>query len=286
MQKEGLTPDQKLRTNLYACLEPRKKNPKQINIIGNDFPTKDSCELFTLLEQGGYDVKDISTCRDFEEYLSMSESILNLSYYPPAKVGAELLSKRLGMKHLYLPACFDYEEIAKHLKRLADTLEITPLDTKPLRKKCDLALKRAYEVIGETPVALDATAFPRVLGLAKLLLSYGFHVFRIYTDSFSLEEQEEYLWLKEHAPSLTVCPTMQAGMRVFPRGQKEKVLAIGQKAAYFHQTEHFVNIVEGGGLYGYDGICVLAQKMIEAFREKKDTKDLIVRKGLGCESCI
>ena len=74
-------------------------------------------------------------------------------------------------------------------------------------------------------------------------------------------------------------------MRVFPRTQQE-VLAIGQKAAYFHQTGHFVNMVEGGGLFGYAGIYRLLQEMQEAYREKKETKRLIIQKGLGCESCI
>lgn len=65
-----------------------------------------------------------------------------------------------------------------------------------------------------------------------------------------------------------------------------KILAIGQKAAYFSGTEHFVNMVEGGGLHGYDGICELCQKIQQAYQTKKNTKDLVVRKGLGCESCI
>ena len=45
-------------------------------------------------------------------------------------------------------------------------------------------------------------------------------------------------------------------------------------------------MVEGGGLHGYDGICELCQKLQQAYQTKKDTKDLVVRKGLGCESCI
>ena len=75
-------------------------------------------------------------------------------------------------------------------------------------------------------------------------------------------------------------------MRVYPRNPQEKILVIGQKAAYFSGTEHFVNMVEGGGLHGYDGICELCQKIQQAYQTKKDTKDLVVRKGLGCESCI
>ena len=45
-------------------------------------------------------------------------------------------------------------------------------------------------------------------------------------------------------------------------------------------------MVQGGGLWGFDGIKHTAQLMVEAFHEEKDPEDLIVRKGWGCESCI
>ncbi len=75
-------------------------------------------------------------------------------------------------------------------------------------------------------------------------------------------------------------------MRVLPRERNEKMLAIGQKAAYFTGTEYFVNVVESGGLYGYGGICRIAELMMEAYEQPKDVRILIQRKGYGCESCI
>ena len=118
MQKEGLTPDQKLRNALYKPLPMREKNLKQINIIGNDFPTREETELKTIAKAAGYTVKDITECEGYEEYLSMSESFLNIACYPLAKYGAEQLSKRLGMKFLYLPFSFHYDEINAQLKSL------------------------------------------------------------------------------------------------------------------------------------------------------------------------
>jgi hypothetical protein len=147
-------------------------------------------------------------------------------------------------------------------------------------------LEQARKIIGETPIAIDYTAVPRPLGLARLLLEHGFHVIRIYADSFLPEEEKDFEWLKVHAPWLMIYATIHVKMRVLPREYDEKVLAIGQKAAYFMGTPYFVNMVEGGGLYGFSGICRLAGWMEEAFRQEKDTETLIIRKGLGCESCI
>ena len=69
-------------------------------------------------------------------------------------------------------------------------------------------------------------------------------------------------------------------------GGEEEVLAIGQKAAYFSRSCHFVNLVQGEGLYGFDGIRRTAELMMEAYREEKDTEQLVVQKGWGCECCL
>ena len=73
-------------------------------------------------------------------------------------------------------------------------------------------------------------------------------------------------------------------MRFVDRKSDEKILALGQKAAYFTGSNNFVNIVEGGGMYGFDGIVKLADLMIDAFLNEKDAKKLIQFKGLGCEN--
>ena len=85
---------------------------------------------------------------------------------------------------------------------------------------------------------------------------------------------------------MVISPTSRPQMRFLVEKSEEKVLAIGQKAAYFTGTDYFVNVVESGGLYGFDGIFQIANQMKEAFCHKKDRKILIQRKGYGCESCI
>jgi hypothetical protein len=45
-------------------------------------------------------------------------------------------------------------------------------------------------------------------------------------------------------------------------------------------------MVQGGGLWGFDGIRRTLELMTEAFLEEKAPEDLIICKGWGCESCI
>ena len=163
---------------------------------------------------------------------------------------------------------------------------ITGLDIEKEIQSCEAILSHAKEIIGDTPVALDYLFHPRPLGLAKLLLTHGFKVESVYLDSISPEEKEIFFWLKENVPELKLISTIRPEMRVRTRCSENKILAIGQKAAWFTGSRNFVNMVQGGGLYGFDGIRHTAQLMIEAFETEKNPEDLIVRKGWGCESCI
>ena len=65
-----------------------------------------------------------------------------------------------------------------------------------------------------------------------------------------------------------------------------RVLAVGQKAAYFENTDHFINVVEGGGMIGYEAVIRTARLMREAFLNKQEMRELVQVKGLGCEICI
>ena len=234
-----------------------------------------------------------------------------ISCYPPAKYGAEMLAGRLQRTHLYLPGSFDYEEIKEEIRTFAETVKNSVGNAEKNDKGessrntescmssenieaffqreivlCEDALKHAKSIIGNTPVALDYLYHPRPLGLAKLLLTHDFNVTTIYLDSISAEEKEAFDWLKTYCPNLELRATIHPKMRVIPRETEGKILAIGQKAAWFTGSKNFVNMVQGGGLWGFDGIRRTAEMMTEAFLEEKDTEDLVVRKGWGCESCI
>jgi hypothetical protein len=67
--------------------------------------------------------------------------------------------------------------------------------------------------------------------------------------------------------------------------KKVKPLALGQKAAYFDDTDRFVNVVEGGGMIGYEAVTRTMELMRDAYTNRKEMKELVQVKGLGCEIC-
>lgn len=305
MQKHGLTPDQKLRKAMYDPLIPKESDLQTVTLVGSDFALDESSDIKRLLKSTGHTLRELPACKTWEEYQQLGSAGIFVSCYPPAKYGADMLAERLNRTHLYLPGSFDYEEIKEEIRSLIKELQagwsredtsntecadITSEEIEAFYQReitlCEDSINHARSIIGDTPIVLDYLYHPGPLGLAKLLLEHGFHVTTVYLDSISPEEQPAFDWLKLHHPDLELRATIQTKMRVLPRGTEGKVLAIGQKAAWFSGSRNFVNMVQGGGLWGFDGIRRTMELMTEAFLEEKDPEDLIVRKGWGCESCI
>ena len=310
MQKTGLTPDQKLRKAMYDPLKVQKADPHIVTLLGHNFPLDETSDIKRFLKKSGCELSEITTCDTWDKYEKLGEANIFLSIYPTAKYGAQTLAKRLGREHIYMPASFDYEEIKQQMERLAEILEKTlvseiiqtseeQIETLNVLidaqkdsyyekevEACEETIKKVREVVGDTPIVIDYLMHPRPLGLAKYLLEHGFCVEAVYLDGVSPEEEQEFYWLSKHAPKLELRATIQPKMRVLPRKHEEKVLALGQKAAWFTQSPYFVNVVEGAGWYGFDGIRKMAELMIRAYEEEKEVEDLVVRKGWGCESCI
>ena len=288
MRKSGLTPDQLMRRQLYAPLMPCPSEPRTANLNGNDRPTDDTSELARLVREAGWKLRDITACGTFDEYLAMAKSTLEITYLPTAAAAGEALERRLGRKHLYLPLSYDFDEIARNLAKLADALGTVAPDWTEAKNNAVLALEHAREVVGEFEVEIDYTATPRPVGLALLLAEHGFRVTRVYTDAMIEEERPAFERLRSLVPDLLLTATVHAKMRFAGKGVHEHapVLAIGQKAAYFSGTRHFVNIVAGGGMYGFDGVARLAALIEDAAMHEKDTEIVIQHKGLGCRSCL
>ena len=286
LRKSGQTPDQTMRIRLYQPLKERPMVKGAVSIVGSDLPTDAASDLMQLLRKNNVTVHEITSCKTYGDYQQMAESEFFLSCYPAAIPGAEELSQRLGRTHIYLPFSFDYDEIEAGLTRLAETMGLPAPDFTGKREACEAALEETLAVVGDTPIAIDYTYCPRPLGLARLLLKAGFNVRRVYLDSVSGEEKADFSWLKENYPQLELYPTVHASMRFLAAKEDTGWLAIGQKAAHFLAAPHFVNVVEGGGMLGYQAIIRTLSLLREAHGEEKDLRHLIQIKGMGCGGCV
>ena len=249
MRKSGLTPDQLMRRQLYSLLKPRAQDDG-INILGNCFLTDETSELVKIIRQTGRPLRDITVCKTYEDYQKWPRRRFTSFLQSPRK-GGRRGALEPARRNVFVSVPEPYgknhpEEPANALRGARNKLDLSEDEA-----RAEAALLHAKKLLGETEIAIDYTATPAPMSLARCLLEHGFRVTRIYADSIAADDQEDFRWLQEHAPDIELYATVQVKLRVLARETEKPTLAIGQKAAYFTGTKHFVNIVEGGGMYGF-----------------------------------
>ena len=300
MQKTGPSPDQKLRKAMMDVLQPSASEKAGTALLGDIYALDPDSELMRLIKAADKKAGirslplQIQDCRTLAEYRALSARSVLITRSPLAAASVRQTARRIGAQALCLPAETGYAKIREQLEAAAQVMGISlaeaGIDTGAEEERCERALGRLRERISDTPIALDAVSVSRPLGFARLLIEHGLNVREIYLDAILTEEESDFTWLADHSPDLLLCSTIHVGGRFLHAGRLGKdhsrYLAVGPKAAWYCGTAHFVNLVDQGGMWGYSAIRKLASLMEEACRIAKDTRDLVPRKGLGCESML
>jgi len=282
MQKRGTTPDQRLRKAMSDIIPSMPVNEDTVAFAGSDMPASEN-DFKKILEYNGRNIKDTADCKTLEEYFSIGESSLFICQYPAGLMATRSITQRLDRKYIYCPLSFDFDTIEEEIRQSG--LSVPEKFFEGGRDSCAKELRKLKDLIKDTPVTIDYTAVPKPLSLARFLIDNGINVTTVYLDAVDGSEKENFEYLQKNYPDIILHSTMHVSDRR-PVRSKEKVLAIGQKAAWFEGTDYFVNMIEGGGHYGYSGICEFIRLMEDAFINSKDMRDIVPRKGLGCRSCI
>ena len=284
-QTKSLTPEERERREIFRLLRPMQKK-RQVNIAGGNLAIDDDSEIIRLIKNAGYKILDFPDLKSYDKFLDMAASAVNIYQHPFFHVAAKELKERLHQDFCYLPIAHGLHEIESQLQAVAHLLNIATPDFSADRETAYEAMMLAKERIGDTPVAIDLTFTHRPFHLAKTLSeTYGFNIAYIFADVITPDDKEDFLWLKSNRENIRIASVKHADMRLFADTENEKILALGQKAAYFLNTQYFVNFVEGGGLWGYTGVKKLAELMMDAFNAEKDLR-IIEKKAWSAPSCL
>ena len=304
---------------LYKGLLPvgdalRKAPPapvRAVNVIGNYFAIDTSSELLELLGFAGYKVNDLPRVKTYEEYQQMADASLNIYTHPFGKTACEDLKKRLGTPFLEVPYCWDFDEIDRTeravLEKVATAINasgagervgLTPIVRAglldPYKHEAEQALAETAKALSGWNITIDAASTPRPFGLAALLESCGFSVTCVYADACGpLDEDAKARWealASEHGHDAETLPMIDWRMRQMPFEDASRedgnVLAIGQKAAYYGNTGHFVNLIYQSGLLGFRGVTKLCALMADAAEHEKDTEAVLSEKAIGSAEVV
>lgn len=273
-----------LQRQVYRMFQLTDKNPKQVNFIDNWFRPSYN-DLYVHLCKHGIVVKDFSSIKTYDEYLTMAHSSINFYFHKFGTIASKDMYYRLHQTACKMPLTFDYDLIdeamhqASQLCHIPDVLDSTITS---MRLDTETKATKALSIIGNTPIAIDQSAIDEPFSLAYYLVKHGFVVESIYVESFS-EDASILKALQQIAPNIKIYQTERIEMRQMDIHTPHPVLAIGQQAAYHNMSEHFVNMILSASMFGYSGIQHLLDLMIDGYETKKDIETSISYKGWGCQ---
>ena len=127
LTREGRKPPMvHVRQSLYSLLEPKKKKGNVVNLLGFFSPLIDECELYDLLHSAGVKtIHEISRCKDYEEYQTMSEANFNLVLHPEARFAAEDFHNRLQIPFIELRRLYQTDKSASQYQACGKVLGVT-----------------------------------------------------------------------------------------------------------------------------------------------------------------
>jgi hypothetical protein len=277
-------PDPSLRRQITRVLRPLEQDSRSVNFIGNEFMTGENSDMYMHLVNQGMKVRDITRCSSYDEYLEMGSSCANITFHKAAAKAGRDLEVRIHQKWLPVRSAYDYDVIDADMKRVCEALNIPAPDADTIRQereKTEAAAAEVCALLNGTPVSVDYTAVDEPLLFTLWLKRHGFEVESCFIENFT-EDKAVFEALQKELPDLKVWSSLNWNMRRAERGHEGKITAIGQKAAYFNDTNHFVNVVESGDMYGYRGIRRMMELLKEAYLEEKDMRKLVQIKGWGC----
>ncbi len=266
LTREGRRPPMvHVRQTIYSLLEPMEKDPRSVNIIGGFAPLEDT-ELITYLKSSGIrNIRQISTCKTYEEFLQMASANFNIVIDPEARAAAEDMNKNLNIPYIELTRVYSTDKISSQYKALASVagIDITDSEEKAEADEAADKLKAAYPNltfnIGE---CTNANAFELALSLVRM----GFKVDEIYATL----APENFVYVKNLAmlsPDTKIFCNMEPTMLYYKISSSKAQVTVGKDAKFYCPDIPNIAWNQDTRPFGYQGVRDLMNKVFEALKE-------------------
>lgn len=251
-----------VRQSLYSLLEPAKKKGNVVNLLGFFSPLVDDCELYDILHSAGIKtIYEISRCRNFDEYKTMSEANFNLVLHQEARAAAEDFHERLKIPFIELRRLYQTDKIENQYQAFGSVLGVT-FDTTAYRKAAEQAVENFRKVCPDASFAVGECMNGDPFELALALLKYGFKVPEIY----GTITVENFVYMKQLAllsPTTKVFSNMEPTMIYYEPKESGVNITIGKDALYYHQDCPGLMWNQDEQPFGFAGV----RRLFEALKE-------------------
>ncbi len=197
---------------VYDFLIPASKSPRTaVNLIGSPYGVDKDCEFISMLQGGGITVRALCDGGDFEEYLKMATTHLNIILHKKYASTGEFLKKKLGIPWLPLYNDYNPTQLAARYSELGRALDITP----DIRMRERALLERTQLVadkLSGIQIVLDGGNSESPMEICRWLLAGGFDLAGISLHNFSTVDLDAEQEIKAHWPAFRIdealyCPS-------------------------------------------------------------------------------
>lgn len=269
-----------LHRKMYGILKRRPTHRKLVNRIGYFGAWDSQVETIDFLEFHGYEIRHVSGCKNYDEFLDMAEASLNLVVTPVARFAAREMETKLSIPYEFLPVAYRVEEIRAAYDKLCEVLKLEKTYSFDyMEKRVEEAAERARKSVGDIPIIVCTSSTVRPYSMARALLEYGLPVKRIMVQENSPIEKGDNEWVMENHPEVEVIPPLHHLMvnrpYIFPDS-----ISIGVEGAYLSESKYVVDVSGDEGMYGFRGLEMLLNMLAEAAKAPVNLREIIESQGL------
>ena len=267
LTREGNRPPMvHVRQSLYSLLKPLPRKKNSADILGFFSPLEENCELFALLKAMGIEnIRQISACGSYEEFLKMAEANFSLLLNPEGRPAANDMAKDLGIPYIELTRMYSLERNKRQYLSLSKALNIN-IDTDEFY---EAALCEQEEFTGRYKglrlgigECLNGDPFETALAL-KLA---GLNVSEIY----GTVTDENFVWIKalsDISPDTKLYSNLEPTMLYYNPDESDVEFAIGKDACYYHPDIPGIKWNSDVQPFGFAGIISLYKSMEEELQK-------------------
>lgn len=268
LTREGRKPPMvDVRRALCSLLEKQPRHRRTVNLLGFFSPLQEDCELYPILRQMGLvRIQELSRCRNFDEYLAMSQANFNLILHPESWLAAQDMEKRLGIPSITLTRLYQVSQIHRQYMALSRALG-SPIDDEPWLEQARQAVDAIRTRFSGVTVAIGGMQNGNAYEMALALTRYGFIVREIYA-SLSPDDFVYLRHLAQWSPDTEVYSNLSPTMLYYEGASHPVDLTIGKDAAWYHETAAHVNWDDDIQPFGYAGVLSLLRRIGLALEER------------------
>ena len=266
LTREGRKPPMvHVRQSLYSLLQQTKRVPTTVNLLGYFSPLNDDSEIYSILKQLGIKkINELSRCKNYEEYLNMSQANFNLVLNPEADYAASDMQQRLNMPFIDLIRLYQIDKIKKQYHSLANALG-GKIDDSIYYEKAKKEIENFISDFKGLKVSIGGTINANAYELSLALLTYGIEVEEIYATL----AKEDFVYIKKIAkisPNTKIYSNMEPTMLYYDCSDSKVDLTLGKDAKYYHPNCPNVPFNEDRQPFGYAGLILLLKQMRKALK--------------------